>query len=145
GAKCKIGRPRILLDVFATLGPRNGNDERLFRKEKSESEHRRRYMALGRDLVDLPHQIEILLKIVAHESGRKTAIIVFVEVFETGDLPGQKASTERAIGEKTDSELAATFEHAIDLRLARPKRILGLNRSNRVDRVRLLKRLSVHL
>src|ERR1700719_4217638 len=56
-------------------------------------------------------------------------------MFRFLDLTGQKAATERTIRDKTDPELAANRKDLI-CRISRPKRILRLQRCDRMNGVR---------
>src|SRR5439155_21563270 len=51
------------------------------------------------------------------------------------NLAGEKAAAERTVGNKTDSKLATNAQHLI-FRIAGPKRILRLERCDRMHRVR---------
>ena len=57
-----------------------------------------------------------------------------------GELAGEEAAAERAVGDEADAELAHGRQHAV-LRVARPQRVLGLQRRDRVDGVRAADRL----
>ena len=76
--------------------------------------------------------------------GLLTAEVVGLEVLRRRDLAGQKAAAERAVGDEADPELTHGVEDLV-LGIARPQRVLGLQRRDRVDRVRAADRLGRRL
>ncbi len=90
---------------------------------------------LLRDLANALHQLEIPLKILALKAGRGATVISLLEIFETSDLAGEKSAPERTEGHEADPQLAACLQHFV-FRVARPKRILGLDCGDRMNRVR---------
>src|SRR2546422_8854129 len=59
------------------------------------------------------------------------APVVRGQVLEAADLPGEEPAPERAVGHEPDPELAARGQDLV-LGVARPQRILGLQRADRV-------------
>ena len=66
--------------------------------------------------------------------------VVVVEVVGRLEAAGQKAATERRIRHEADPQLATGGEH-LALDVAGPQRVLGLQRGDRMDRVRAPDRL----
>ncbi len=59
------------------------------------------------DFFDSLHKCKIALEIFSLESGRGSPVIVFRQIFEALDLPGQKTAAQRTVWHQTDTELAA--------------------------------------
>ena len=76
-----------------------------------------------------------MLEVLALEPRPATAEVVLREVVDRLDLAGEEAAPERAVGDESDPELAHRRENLV-LDVARPERILGLERRDRVHRVR---------
>ena len=91
---------------------------------------------VSRQLLDLVHEVEILLKVLALEAWVVAPPVVGGKVVDRAIAAGQKAAAERAIGDERDAELAAGVEQ-LAFRIAAPQRVLGLQRRNRMDGVRL--------
>src|SRR5262249_10519467 len=76
---------------------------------------------------------------------REAAVVVWGQVFEAPQLPGEEASPEGAIGDEADPELPAGGEDAVLLPVAAPERGFALHGGPRVDRVRPTERLGSDL
>src|SRR5205814_2876411 len=66
--------------------------------------------------------------------------IVRGDVVDLLDVSGEEAAAERRVGDKADAELAARRQDLV-LDVARPQRIFGLQRGDRMDRGGALERL----
>ena len=94
--------------------------------------------------LDPRDELEVLLEVLALEARRVAAEVVRREVVELLDLAGEKAAAERAVRDEADAELATRREDAV-LRIARPQRVLGLQRGDRMDLARAAQRLDAGL
>src|SRR3989475_10509698 len=133
-------RARVLLEVRPPLGPRDGDDVLALREHPGERELRGLAALARREPLEVAHEVEILLEVLALEAGREAAVVVGREVLEALDLPGQEAPPERAVGDEADPELATGGDEPV-LRVAAPERVLGLHRGDRVHRARAAGRL----
>ena len=86
------------------------------------------------------HELEVALEVLALEARVVAAEVALREIVRRPDLPGEEAAAERAVRDEADAELAAGRKHPV-LRVARPQRVLGLERRDRVDGVRAADRL----
>src|SRR6185503_8071778 len=80
------------------------------------------------------HQIEILLKVLTLEARLIAAIIVGRQIFELLETSGEEPATQRAVRDESDAELSHGGQHVV-LRVATPKRVLGLQRGDRMNLV----------
>jgi hypothetical protein len=80
-------------------------------------------------------EIEIALKVVTLEAGGVASKVVGVEVVETGDGPGEEASTQRGLGHESDSQLTNGVENPVILHVARPQGPLRLESGDGVNGV----------
>src|SRR3954453_4988732 len=99
---------------------------------------------LPRHRLDLAHEVEVFLKVLALETGRVAAVVVRVEVVRAFDLPGQEATAERRVGHETDPEFAHGGEE-FAFRLAAPQGVFGLEGRDRMDGVCPPERLRTRL
>ena len=85
-----------------------------------------------------------MLQVLAGEARPVAAEVALVELVGRGEAPREEAAAERRVGDERDAQL---FERRQDLRLdvARPQRVLGLHRRDRVHRVRAADRLRARL
>src|SRR6266849_10637214 len=118
----------VFLKILAALRAGDGDNVVTLRQHPRERQLGWLASFFARDLFDFFHEIEILLKVFALEAWRGTAIVIGCQVFEFLELAGKKASSKRAVGDEADAEFAAGCEDFL-FRIARPKRILCLQRS----------------
>src|SRR5438105_7072313 len=111
------------------LRSRNGHDIFALRQHPGQRQLRRLNALLFCDFSHPPHQIKILLEILSLKPRRLAPVIIFRQIFESFELPGQKSATERAVRDKSNSKLSASSENLV-LWIARPERVLGLQGSD---------------
>src|SRR5437870_5762795 len=107
----EIESGEILFQIFATLGPGDGNDVVALRTDPRQSLLGRRAVFFRSDLLNATHEIEILLEILSLETRRGAAEIFGTKVFKALYLPGKKASAERTVSNKADAQLPAGGNH----------------------------------
>src|SRR5439155_6720105 len=100
-----------------------------------ERQLRRRAALLFRKLLDLAHQLDILLEILAGEARMVLAEIVVGEIVRRLDLAGEEPAAKRRISNIADAELAHRREY-FRLGVAAPQRQLGLDGGDRRGRMR---------
>src|SRR6266545_2844691 len=103
----------VLLEVADVLGARDRDDVVALVEHPGKGELCRADALLARDLVYARDELEIVHR---------------------ADPPREEAASERAIGDEADSELTHSGEDLV-LGIAAPKRVLGLERSDRVNGV----------
>src|SRR5205814_5594363 len=84
------------------------------------------------DRLDGLHQLQVLLEIARTEARLLAPDIVRGDVVDLLDVSGEEAAAERRVRDKADAELAACGQDLV-LDVARPQRIFGLQRGDRVD------------
>src|SRR5689334_18416910 len=82
----------ILLQVLATLGAGDRHDVVALRQHPGERELRGRAALLPCHGLDLAHEVEVLLEVLALEARRGTAEIVRLQIVDGLDLPGEEAA-----------------------------------------------------
>ncbi|MCW0424987.1 hypothetical protein NB713_002930 [Xanthomonas sacchari] len=63
-------------------------------------------------------------------------VVVGLEILRRADRPGQEAAAQRRVRHEADAQLAHRLQHAVVFRIARPQRVLALQRGDRMHRVR---------
>ena len=81
--------------------------------------------------LDLGDQLKVALEVPLLEPGRVAPPIPVRQVLGFLESAGEETPTQRAVGHKPDSQLAAHRQNLV-LDVARPKRVFGLQRRNRV-------------
>src|ERR1019366_7511949 len=89
-------------------------------------------------------QSEVLVEIRALKTRAVSAIVVVGQIFEALDLPGQETTSERTVGDKADAESPTGRKHTV-FRIPAPQRVLGLQRSDRVNLARALEGFGTNL
>src|SRR2546426_425213 len=125
----------VLLEVAPPLGAGDRYDILALRQQPGEGELRRSAALLPRDRFHPRHQVEVSLEVLPLKARVVAAPVVRGEVLEAADLPGEEPAPERAVGHEPDPELAARGQDLV-IGGARPQRILGLQRADRVHGVR---------
>src|SRR5881398_2239538 len=133
-------RAHVLLEVRPPLRSRDGDDVLALGEHPGERELRGPAALARRERLEVAHQVEVFLEVLALEARREAAVVVGREVLEALDLPGQEAAPERAVGDEADPQLAARREDPV-LRVAAPERVFGLQRGDGVHRARAPERL----
>src|SRR5205809_5084535 len=95
------------------LRSRNGHDIFALRQHPGQRQLRRLNALLFCDFSHPPHQIKILLEILSLKPRRLAPVIIFRQIFESFELPGQKSATERAVRDKSNSKLSASSENLV--------------------------------
>ena len=122
----------VFLEILPLLRPGDRHDVLALRQHPRERELGRRALLPPRDLLDVRHQVEVLLEVVALEARGVPAVVVGREVVEGAEPAGEEAAAQRAVGDEADAELAAERQDLV-LGVARPERVLGLERGDRVN------------
>ena len=89
---------------------------------------------LRRDRLDLRDELEVPPQVLFLEAGAAPSEVRFVQVVHRPDPAAEEAAPERAVRDEADPELAHGRKN-LRLRVARPERVLGLKRRDRVDGV----------
>jgi hypothetical protein len=140
GAQLDVRRGDVLLQTRAALGPGDRDDVVALGQHPCKRELRRRHALGGGELLDRGDEVEVALEVLALEARVPAAEVVVGEVVERLDLAGQEPAAERRVGHEADAELAAGRQDLV-LGVARPQRVLGLQRGDLVHGVRAAQRL----
>src|SRR4051794_40300739 len=128
-------RGGVLLEVSTPLRARNRDEVVSLCEDPSDCQLGRGHALLGRDLLDLGDQIAVGLEILPREARAPTAEVVLVQLLRGAEPAREEAATERRVRDEADPKLAAGAKD-LGLRIARPQRVLGLQRGDGVDGVR---------
>jgi len=101
--KLHAERTEVFLQIFAAFSAGDGNDVAALGEKPCKSELAGRAILFFGDGFDAGDQVEIFLEIVALETRRKAAVVVWCKILEALDLAGEKAAAERAVGYESDS------------------------------------------
>src|SRR5262249_29515600 len=104
-------------------------------EQPGERELRRQTPLLLRERLDMPHEIEVLLEVLSLEPWHVATPVVACQVLVPFDLTRQEPSSERAVRDKADTELANRRQDLI-LGVAAPQRIFRLERRNGLHTMR---------
>ena len=99
-------RAEVFFQIFAAFSAGDGNDVIALGEKPCKSELAGSAILFFGDGFDAGDQVEILLKIVVLETRRKATVVVWCKILEALDLAGEKTAAERAVGYKSDSQLA---------------------------------------
>src|SRR5262249_51439961 len=135
-----VERRDVLLEEAHVLRARDRSDVLALAQHPRERELTGRRALLGGDLAHAVDELEVALEVLALEARVVGAEVAGLEVVGRPEAAGEAAAAERAVGDEPDPELADRGEDLV-LRVARPQRVLGLQRADRVDRVRATDRL----
>src|SRR5450830_1053276 len=131
----------VLLQVRATLGARDGHDVVALVQHPSQSKLSGRHALLGGERLEALHELAVAAEVVALETWVTGAEIALVaHVVGRAEAAREEAAPDRGVGHEADAELAHGREQAL-LRVARPERVLGLQRRDGVHRVSTADRL----
>src|SRR4051794_8269214 len=135
-----VGRRDVLLEISHLLRARDRDDVVAAAQHPCERELAGRAPLL---LGDAPHaldEVEVALEVLALEARVVAAEVVLVEVGRAREAAGEEAAPERAVGDEADAELADRRQDLV-LGVARPQRVLALQRGDRVHGVGAADRL----
>src|SRR5882724_8093344 len=133
--KIDIEGADVFLQILSPFRSWNRNDVFTLGEDPRQRELSRSATFFARDFFHSLHQIEIALKIFALKSRRRSSVVVLRQIFRFLNLAGQESAAEGAVGNETDSELAANAEN-FRFGIARPKRVLRLQGGDRMNGVR---------
>ncbi len=122
---------RVLLQASDAARTRDGHDVRRTIEQPGEGDLRGRVAGFARDLRDDFQQLQVTGEIVAREAWIVAPKIPGIEVLDASDRSGQETAAERAVGNHPDAEFFAD-RHDRRLQIARPQRILALQRRDRM-------------
>src|SRR5580658_2922704 len=127
-----IQSANILLEIGSPFRTGDRHDVLTLRENPGQSQLRSLAALLPGKLFDPLHQMEIALEILALEARGHAAKVVRSQVVELLDLPGEKATPERAVRYEADSQRAAGGQDFI-FGIAAPKRVFGLKGRYRMN------------
>src|SRR6267142_5999943 len=135
------GRSRLGLPGVHPCSPPNneralsqdGHNIFALRQEPGQRQLRRCHAFFASQFLDCCSQLAVFLKRLLSETGIRPSPIAWVEIFEFLDCTRQESAPKRTVRDESDVEFAASRQHAVDRHFARPKRILTLQRYDRVD------------
>src|SRR5450759_609056 len=131
----------VLLQVRAMLGARDGHDVVALVQHPGQSKLSGRHALLGGERLEALHELAVAAEIVALETWVTGAEIALVaHVVGRAEAAREEAAPDRGVGHEADAELAHGREQAL-LRVARPERVLGLQRRDGVHRMSTADRL----
>src|SRR6202041_2484456 len=133
GAERNPEGPEILVEVRAPLCARNGHDVFALREHPGQSQLRWSAMLFLGDLFNARDQFQVLLEVLALKARRHAPEILGAK-FRTLHLAGEDAATERAVGDKSNPQLAAGRKDPA-LGIAGPQRVFALKRRDRAGRM----------
>jgi hypothetical protein len=126
---------QILFQVFDAFSARDRHNIFALRQHPREGQLRGCASLLASHLFDSRRELDVALKIVTLESRRVSAHIIGRKIFKALELAGEKAASQRAIGNEADAELAANTQDAV-LGIAGPKGVFVLERGDGMHGVR---------
>src|SRR5207247_1738384 len=126
------------------LGPRDREDVLAAREQPRERDLRRFRTAPGGDRFQRLDELEVALEIAGLEARLLAADVVRGDVLDFPDVAGEEPAPERRVGDEADAELAACGKDLV-LDVARPERILRLERGDGMHLVRAAKRIRPRL
>src|SRR5215469_2738890 len=122
----------ILFKVLPPLRPRNRNDVFTLSQHPCQRKLRRLVLLLPRNFFHAAHQLEVLLEICALKPWRRPPVVLRREILEFPDLLRKEAAPQRAVRDEANPQLAARRQNFV-FGVARPQRVFGLQRRNRMD------------
>src|ERR1019366_5893577 len=131
-AQGHLGSGRVRLEVLAPACSWNGDDVLALVEHPRECELRRGDVVPTRDLLEVAHELHVAFEVLVLPAGNATPPVIRGDAVEALERAGEQATTERAISDKTDPELPCRREDC-RFRLAAEQRVLGLQRSDRMD------------
>src|SRR5512134_919999 len=88
-------RADVLLEIAPAARAGNGHDILALSENPGERELGRLTALRGRQLLDMRHEVEVALEVLALESRRMAPYVVLRQILEPLDLTGQKAAAQR--------------------------------------------------
>src|SRR5581483_9677767 len=144
GRELDLARGGVLLEVRPPPSARNGNDVVAAREHPRDRDLRRRCVLRLRDLLDALGELHVALEVLALEARVVAPEVVVVQLVRRGEATGEEAAAEWAVRDEPDAELAQRVED-VALEIARPDRVLRLQRGDRVHGMRAPDRLGRRL
>src|SRR5579864_4139184 len=124
----------VLLDAGDPLRAWDRSDVVALCEQPGKCYLRRCRTRLGRNGLDLIHDSEVALEVLADEARVSLAPIVVGDLRGGPDLTGQETVAERGVRNEADAELAQQWQQLL-LRVPAPQRVLRLQSRNPVDGV----------
>src|SRR3954471_10316527 len=117
------------------LAAGDGHDIVALRQYPRDRQLRGSHTFASRDLFDAVDEVEIAFEVFALEARRLAAVIGRFEVVDRLETSGEEAAADRRVGDEADAQLAHGRQNLV-LGIAAPERILGLQRGDRMYRMR---------
>src|SRR5882724_7301046 len=107
---CKfyIQRSHILFQILTAFRAGDGHDIFSLCVHPSQGKLRCFAAFLAGNAFDFLYEIKVLLKIISLKTRRKAAIVIYRQIFKALKLAGQKATPQRTVGDKSNSQLPAS-------------------------------------
>src|SRR5215210_3805602 len=126
----------VLLEVLAALGAGDGDYIVPLAQEPREGELSRCGVLLGGDLPDPVRQLHVPPEVLLREAREAGApCVVLGQVLDAPPGAGQETTSQRAVGDEADPEVADGRQDLI-LRIPGEERVLALEGAHRVHRMR---------
>src|SRR5207244_4880786 len=97
-----------------------------------------------RHLLDAHHELQVSLEVLSLKTRVVAPPVVGREIVRRLEAAGEEPAAERAVGDEPDPQLTAQRKNLL-LRIARPKRVLGLQRRDAVHAMRATDRVGGRL
>jgi len=137
----EVRSPEVFLEAVEPLCAWNRDDPRFLREQPCEREVCRRRSLPRRDAFQHLNECQVGGARLRREPRGRVPKAAGIECRVRVDLAGQESRAERTPRDEADSEFLTRVQHRVLLDVARPQRILTLNRRDREDRVRAPDRL----
>lgn len=144
GAQAHIHRAQVVHQVLDAGGAGNRQDVRVLVQQPGQRELGHAATHFIGDRTVGRQQLQVGRVVAGRKARHGAADVLLVQLGHIGQVAAQEAARDRAEGNEADTELAAGVEHR-DLGVARPERILGLQRRDRVHCVGLSQRVGRNL
>lgn len=135
----------VLIIVLDPRGAGDGNNVVALGHQPRQGNLPHRTSLLLRNLVQLVHQLQILVEIFGREPRRVPPEVVLLKVIRRADTAREETPPERGIRNDGHAQLAARTQQLIVLNLERERRVLDLHGINVRDFARATKRLGATL
>src|SRR5690606_11414790 len=119
GRQVDLRGGEVFFQVAGAFGAGDGDDVIALRQYPGQGELAGRAALATRDLLDLRHQVEVLLEVSPLETRRVTPVVVRWEIINGSELTGKKTPPQRTVGDEADAEFADGGKE-FPLRLATP-------------------------
>ena len=137
-------RTDVVLEIAHPASAGNGHDVLPLRQHPGERQLRRAAALGSRERSHLIDQRQIAREVLALKARVGAPIVIGREIIGALDGTGEKAAAQRTVGDQADAEALAGFQYAV-LGIARPQRVLALQRRDAMHAVRALERLRGNL